>query len=149
MLSLSAQNFGGGCTLYSTWSCLLRRVRRPRVYLPSKRSGSTVCIYRVRYEWDEKKNRGNQRKHEGISFELAALVFEDRNCFVVPDRIDETGEQRWHAIGQVQLEPGAAAVLLVVHTHREEHHGEEIIRIISARRAEKHEVHRYQAAAMD
>ena len=110
---------------------------------------STICIYSVRYEWDEKKNLGNQRKHQGISFELATLVFEDRNCFVVLDRIDQTGEHRWHAIGQVRIEPGVAAVLLVVHTHREEHYGEEIIRIISARRAEKHEVHRYQAAAMD
>jgi uncharacterized DUF497 family protein len=29
----------------------------------------------MRYEWDERKNRQNQRKHDGISFELAALVF--------------------------------------------------------------------------
>ena len=28
----------------------------------------------LRYEWDENKNRRNQRKHAGISFELAALV---------------------------------------------------------------------------
>lgn len=31
----------------------------------------------VSYEWDEAKNRRNQRKHKGVSFELAALVFED------------------------------------------------------------------------
>jgi len=58
----------------------------------------------VRYEWDEKKNRSNQRKHGGISFELASLVFEDINCLVVPDLVDETGEQRWHAIGRAQIE---------------------------------------------
>jgi uncharacterized DUF497 family protein len=103
----------------------------------------------VHYEWDEAKNRRNQRKHAGISFELAALVFEDRHCLVGLDRIDETGEPRWHAIGAAQIEPTAAVVLLVVHAYREDHHGEEIIRIISARRAEKHEFARYQEQEMD
>jgi hypothetical protein len=51
----------------------------------------TICIYRVRYEWDDAKNRRNQRKHNGISFELAALVFEDERCLVGLCRIDETG----------------------------------------------------------
>jgi uncharacterized DUF497 family protein len=45
----------------------------------------------VRYEWDETKNRRNQRNHDGISFELAVLAFEDERCLVTPDRIDETG----------------------------------------------------------
>jgi len=54
----------------------------------------------MRYEWDEAKNLRNQRKHDGISFELAALVFEDERCLVYADRIDcTTEEQRWHAIG--------------------------------------------------
>jgi uncharacterized DUF497 family protein len=103
----------------------------------------------VRYEWDQAKNRRNQRKHEGISFELAALVFEDERCLIGPDRIDETGERRWHAIGAARIEPEGAVVLLVVHAYREDDHGEEIIRIISARRAEKHEIRRYQEQAMD
>jgi len=42
----------------------------------------------MRYEWDEAKNLRNQRKHDGISFELAALVFEDEQCLVYPDRLD-------------------------------------------------------------
>jgi uncharacterized protein len=103
----------------------------------------------VRYEWDEEKNRRNRRKHGGISFELAALVFEDERCLVGLDRVDETGEQRWHALGMARMEPGIAAVLLVVHAYREDRHGEEIIRIISARRAEKDEIRRYQEQAMD
>jgi uncharacterized DUF497 family protein len=70
-------------------------------------------------------------------------------CLVGLDRIDETGESRWHAIGAVTIEPAAAVVLLVVHAYREDWHGEEIIRIISARRAEKHEIRRYQEAAME
>jgi uncharacterized DUF497 family protein len=53
----------------------------------------------VRYEWDQEKNRRNQRKHGGISFELAALALEDRSCLVGLDHVDESGEQRWHAIG--------------------------------------------------
>jgi uncharacterized DUF497 family protein len=47
------------------------------------------------------------------------------------------------------MEPEIAAVLLVVHAYREDCHGEEIIRIISARRAEKHEIRRYLEQAMD
>ena len=97
----------------------------------------------MRYEWDEAKNRQNQQKHEGISFELATLVFEDERCLVGRDRTDETGEQRWHAIGAARV-GSKAAVLLVVHAYREDFHGEEIIRIISARRAEKHEIRRYE-----
>ena len=106
-------------------------------------------IYIVRYEWDEAKNRRNQAQHGGISFELAALVFEDEHCLIGPDRIDETGEQRWHALGEVRLEPEGAAILLVVHAYREDVYGEEVIRIISARGAEKHEIRRYQKQAMD
>ena len=103
----------------------------------------------MRYDWDEAKYQANQRKHEGISFEAAALVFEDEDCLVGLDLIDETGEQRWHAIGAAMIEPEAATVLLVVHAYRENAHGEEIIRIISARRAEKHEIRRYQEQGME
>ena len=77
---------------------------------------SILCIYAMRYEWDEAKNLRNQRKHDGISFELAALVFEDEHCLVYADRIDcRTEERRWHAIGAARIEPEVGAVLLVVH----------------------------------
>lgn len=108
-----------------------------------------ICIYIVRYEWDEQKNRQNQRKHGGISFELAALVFEDEQRLIGLDRVDKTGEQRWHALGAVSVEPGAGDVLLVVHVYREEEESEEIIRIISARRADKYEYRRYQEQELD
>lgn len=110
---------------------------------------STICIYAVRYEWDERKNLENQRKHEGISFELAALVLEDENRLIGLDREDESGEQRWHAIGAVSIESGVSAILLVVHAYREDRDGEEVIRIISARRAEKHEIRRYREQELD
>ena len=103
----------------------------------------------MRYEWDEAKNLRNQRNHGGVSFELAALVFEDEFCLIVADRVDPvTGERRWHAIGAVSG-PEIVAVLLVVHVYREELNGEEIIRIISARAAEKHELRRYQEQKID
>ena len=103
----------------------------------------------MRYEWDNRKNRQNQRKHGGISFELATLVFEDEYRLIGLDRVDETGEQRWHAVGAVSVEPGVADVLLVVHVYREEEDGEEIIRIVSARRADKNEYRRYQEQELD
>ena len=94
----------------------------------------------MRYEWDEAKNLRNQRKHDGISFELAALVFEDERCLICADRIDsKTEEQRWHAIGAAQIERGAPAVLLVVHVYREDYLGKEIIRIVSDREADPRE----------
>jgi uncharacterized DUF497 family protein len=81
---------------------------------------------------------------------LAALVFEDESCLVVPDRIDPvTGERRWHAIGAIRNEPEIVAVLLVVHVYREERNDEEIVRIISARAAEKHELRRYREQTID
>ena len=102
----------------------------------------------MRYEWDEEKNRLNQKKHR-ISFEMAALAFEDECCLVRPDRVDETGEQRWYAIGAARLGLDASVVLFVVHVYREEIDGKEITRIISARRADKDDFRRYQEQKMD
>ena len=104
----------------------------------------------MRYEWDKEKNRRNQRKHGGISFELATLVFEDERCLGYMDRSDDhTGEQRWIALGMAQPAADAAILLVVAHVYREDEHGEEIIRIISAREAEKRDIRRYQAQALD
>jgi hypothetical protein len=63
--------------------------------------------------------------------------------------VDETGEERWHAIGAVSVEPGAGDVLLVIHVYREDDDGEEVIRIVSARRADKDDYRRYQEQALD
>jgi len=90
-------------------------------------------------EWDERKNRLNQRQH-GIAFSLAGRVFADECRILEKDRIDEeTGEQRWHAIGGV----GSAAIYIVVHVYRGEKDGDEIVRIISARDANQRESRRY------
>ena len=119
-----------------------------RLGLQSKFSRATLCVYRLRYEWDERKDRENWRKHR-ISFEDAALVFDDERCLVYPERADESGEQRWHAIGTVRIGSEGKAVLLVVHAYRGDNYGEEIVRIISARAAEKHELKRYREQAVN
>jgi uncharacterized protein len=92
----------------------------------------TLC-YTMRFEWDERKDRINQSKHDGLDFETAARVFNDPKIVLAKDRIVE-GEQRWHAIGAV-----SEALLLVVHIYQEEDNDEEIIRIISAREANQRE----------
>jgi uncharacterized DUF497 family protein len=71
-------------------------------------------------------------------------VFSDELCLFDVDRVDSSGEQRWHAVGLAGIEGEPALVLLVVHAYRENHDGEEIIRIISARKAAKRDVRRYQ-----
>lgn len=103
----------------------------------------------MRYEWDERKNHENQRKHAGISFPLATLALDDPNCIIELDLVDEDGEQRWQALGSVSIRTGVGVVLLVIHCYREDQDGEEIIRIISARRADPHDVRRYQEQAVD
>lgn len=90
-----------------------------------------------KFEWDENKNQANREKH-GISFETARLVFDDAHCLLVLERI-EAGEERWHAIGMILK---TAVVITVVHPHRTEG-CQEIIRIISARRATKQEENDY------
>jgi uncharacterized DUF497 family protein len=103
----------------------------------------------MRYEWDDWKNQQNQRKHEGVSFELAIEVFEDESCLISLDRVDEAGEQRWLALGTVSIDSKTALIVLVAHVYKEDLDGEEIVRIISARRAGKNDVRRYQEQEMD
>jgi len=91
----------------------------------------------VRVEWDERKNSTNHRKH-GVRFELAQEVFDDPLALSKLDRV-EAGEERWHTLGMVE----DVVLLLVTHTVRDDH-GEEIIRIISARKATAHERRHYE-----
>lgn len=86
----------------------------------------------LRFEWDETKNRRNELKH-GIDFETARLVFDDPHCITFVERVID-GEQRWRTIGSIE----DIVVIVVAHTYREEK-SDEVIRIISARRATRHE----------
>jgi uncharacterized DUF497 family protein len=92
----------------------------------------------MRYEWDEKKNQSNQAKH-GLSFQQAVHVFNDGNFLTHYDGEVE-GEERWQTVGLVN----GVLLILVAHTVREEGM-EEVIRIISARRATPQERRNYEA----
>jgi uncharacterized protein len=89
----------------------------------------------VYFEWDDRKNRANEKKH-GVDFEEAQLVFDDPLCVTFLERVID-GEQRWHAIGLLEN----LIVLVVAFTYRGE-----AIRIISARPASSHERRLYAEA---
>jgi len=91
------------------------------------------------FEWDEAKNAINRKKH-AIDFETAQLVFDDPLFVSFVERIDN-GEERWHAIGMIEN----IILVVVVHTYRVER-SDEVIRIISARRATSHESKLYDKA---
>ena len=92
----------------------------------------------VRFEWDPNKAASNRQKH-GISFPLATRVFADPFAVSFPDRVVD-GEQRWQTIGMVD----GVLLLLAAYTVTDETDGTERIRIISARRADRHERRRYE-----
>ena len=92
----------------------------------------------MRFVWDENKSRTNLSKH-GISFATAAKVFDDPRALSFPDRVIE-GEQRWKSIGWAE---GVPVIFSVAHTVSEEGK-EEIIRIISARKATPGERREYE-----
>ena len=73
-----------------------------------------------------------------MSFETAQLVFDDPHHLSIKDRVVD-GEERWQTFGLV----GGVVLLLVAHTWSERD-GEEMVRIISARRATARERLRYE-----
>ncbi|MFZ4786339.1 MAG: BrnT family toxin [Flavobacteriales bacterium] len=85
----------------------------------------------IRFEWDSQKARLNLQKH-GVSFDEALTVFYDNpHIFSDPDH-SQASEDRLIAIGFSHRH----RILMVVHCYRE---GDEVIRIISARKATKSE----------
>lgn len=77
-------------------------------------------------------------KHR-VSFETATRAFADPFLLTQQDRM-ENGEHRWQTIGMVE----GHLVLLVAHTVGEDDDGTEVLRIISARKAEPKERKRYE-----
>jgi uncharacterized DUF497 family protein len=92
----------------------------------------------MQFEWDENKNRINKTKH-GVSFEVACEIWLDPKRLLLVDR-DSFDEERWLAIGSLD----SFAIAVAVHTYRGTE-DEEIVRIISARKATPHERYGYQA----
>lgn len=89
----------------------------------------------VRYEWDDGKAAENLRKH-GVDFADSIAVLEDINRLEEIDTLFEYGEERVQVIGLARGD-----VLFVSATLREE----DTYRIISARKATRHEQDRYYA----
>ena len=88
------------------------------------------------FEWDPQKDAANERKH-GVSVQEAAAAFQDPLAVLHGDPDHSHGERREILVGHDAL----GRLLLVTFTEREDR-----IRIITARRATKHERKAYEAS---
>jgi uncharacterized DUF497 family protein len=84
------------------------------------------------FEWNKSKAKNNYAKH-GVTFDVAKKVFKDPFAVEVLDDRQDYGEERFIIIGMVD-----DCLLYVAYTERND-----VIRIISARRATKHEQEAY------
>jgi uncharacterized protein len=82
----------------------------------------------LEFEWDDEKARANARKH-GVAFERAKLAFADPFAIAALDDREDYGEERFILIGMAD-----GPLLFVAFTERGDRK-----RIISARRATRHE----------
>jgi uncharacterized DUF497 family protein len=85
----------------------------------------------IKFEWDERKSRENKRKHK-VSFEEAQTVFLDENAIRFFDPDHSQDEDRFLMLGM----SFTLRVLVVCHCYRGD---DSVIRIISARKADKRE----------
>jgi uncharacterized protein len=90
----------------------------------------------IRFEWDKIKASSNHRKH-GVSFEEARSVFYDEFAIQFFDG-ESAEESRFILLGM----SNQSRVLVVIHCERGV--DADAIRIISARKATKHERNFYQ-----
>ena len=87
------------------------------------------------FDWDDSKAEVNKKKH-GVSFAEAATAFNDPNAIELLDEDHSTEtEERWILVGLSTK----SRILLVVFAEKDN----DVIRIISARKAEKDEVDQY------
>lgn len=87
----------------------------------------------MQFEWDDTKNQENQQKH-GIAFEDIESVFSGPMLVSIDDRF-EYGEVRWIGVGFL-----ADIVVVIVWAEK----AVDVIRIISARKANRQERERYE-----
>lgn len=90
----------------------------------------------IRFVWDPQKDKVNLKKH-GIGFEEARTVFYDPQAVQYDDPDHSEDEDRFILLGL----SARLNVLVVCHCYRE---GESVIRIISARKADKKEREGYR-----
>jgi uncharacterized protein len=89
----------------------------------------------LRFEWDERKAAANAKKH-GVGFDEAKSVFVDERAKLIDDPDHSEDEDRFVLLGL----SSALRLLLVCHCYRVEGN---VIRIISARKANAHESKSY------
>ena len=94
-----------------------------------------ISMIHNQFEWDENKDIINKRKHK-ISFDEAKTVFYDPSALLIHDPDHSDDEERFIIMGLSQ----SLNILVVCHCYRE---NDEIIRIISARKADKNETKHY------
>jgi uncharacterized DUF497 family protein len=93
----------------------------------------------MKFEWDPEKAAANLAKHK-VSFEQARDAFRDLQALDELDDKADYGEERFNLIGAADNR-----LLVVTYTLRShEANGDEIIRIISARPAERREARKYR-----
>lgn len=93
----------------------------------------------MKFEWDQNKDRANSRKH-GVSFEESKSVFYDAEALLIPDPDHSDDEDRYIILGL----SSKLRELIVSFCERIKDHSEEMIRIISARKADKDEREEYR-----
>ncbi len=91
------------------------------------------------FEWDPVKAKINFNKHR-LDFERAATVFLDPLALTIPDDPHSETEARWITLGK----DATANYALVVHTFERSDRHRVRIRLISARRPTKAEIHDYE-----
>jgi hypothetical protein len=94
----------------------------------------------MHFEWDENKDRENIKKH-GISFQEAQDIFDDPFHLSVLDKRFDYFEERWVTIGSTK----EGRVIVTGHLYYLTERGEEVIRIITARKATKKEKEKYES----
>lgn len=94
-----------------------------------------VYMSEMRFDWDDQKAESNEQKH-GVSFEEAETVFYDENARLMYDPEHSLEEERYILLGM----SSSLRLLVVCHLYRE---SDELIRIISARKATKRERQQY------
>ncbi|MEA4859261.1 hypothetical protein SDC9_160680 [bioreactor metagenome] len=90
----------------------------------------------ISFVWDDNKAAANFKKH-GISFDEAKTVFYDPNAIVISDPDHSLLEDRFVILGL----SNRLSLLVVCHCYRE---NDEVIRIISARKAKTKETQTYE-----
>ena len=91
----------------------------------------------IRFQWDDKKAAANRAKH-GVSFEEAKSVFYDDDALLRSDDEHSNDEDRFVLLGL----SANLRVLVVCHCYRE---SDEVVRLISARKADRSERQQYEA----